>query len=44
MELMGIIVKGDSSNCQNSDIVKKFIVPVSQYRNTIVSRIRNLRP
>ena len=43
MELLGIMVKNDS-NCQNSDIVKRFMVPVSTYRDIIASRIRNLRP
>ena len=43
MELLGIMVKNDV-NSQNSDIIKKFIVPVSTYRNLIASRVRNLRP
>ena len=43
MELLGVLVKNDP-NSQNSDIVKKFIVPLSQYRNIVASRIRNLRP
>ena len=43
MELLGVMVKNDP-NCQNSDIIKKFMVPVSTYRNIIASRIRNIRP
>jgi len=43
MELLGIMVKNDP-NCQNSDMVKRFIVPVSTHRDVIARRIRNLRP
>jgi protein transport protein SEC23 len=42
MDLLGMLVKNDP-NSQNSDITKRFIVPVSQYRSQIISRIRNLR-
>ena len=42
MELLGIMVKNDP-NSQNSDLIKKFIVPVSTHREVIVRRVKNLR-
>lgn len=43
MDLIGILVKNDPQS-QSSDIVKRFIVPVSEYRAILTKRIRNLRP
>lgn len=43
MELIGIQAKNDPQS-HNSDIIKRFVVPVATYRNTIASRIKNLRP
>ena len=42
MELLGVMVKNDVSS-QNSELVKRFIVPVSTFRATIISRVRNIR-
>jgi len=33
-----------STGAESSDITKRFIVPLSNYRKTIISRIKNLRP
>lgn len=43
MDLIGIIVKNDPQS-QSSDMNKRFIVPLSEYRESILTRIRNLRP
>ena len=43
MELLGIQVKNDPHS-QNSDLVKRFVVPLSVHRQTVASRIANLRP
>jgi hypothetical protein len=43
MDLIGIAVKNDPQS-QSSDINKKFIVPLTEYRDSILARIRNLRP
>lgn len=43
MELIGISVKNDPQS-QSSDINKRFMVPISEYRDAILSRIGNLRP
>jgi protein transport protein SEC23 len=43
MDLIGITVKNDPQS-QSSDINKRFMVPLSEYREAILSRIRNLRP
>lgn len=43
MDLLGIAVKNDP-NSQSSDINKRFLVPLETHRQTILSRIRNLRP
>jgi hypothetical protein len=43
MELIGIQAKNDPQS-HNSDLTKRFVVPVSTYRATIASRIKNLRP
>lgn len=43
MDLLGIQVKQDAQS-QNSDLNKRFVVPLTTYRDTIVARIKNLRP
>lgn len=43
MGLIGITVKNDA-NSQSSDINKKFIVPVSEYREALMNRIKNIKP
>jgi hypothetical protein len=43
MGLIGITVKNDA-NSQSSDINKKFIVPISEYREALINRIRNIKP
>ena len=43
MDLIGIAVKNDPQS-QSSDINKRFIVPLSEYRENIIARVKNLRP
>lgn len=43
MDLIGIQAKNDPQS-HNSDIIKRFLVPVSTHREVIISRVKNLRP
>lgn len=43
MDLIGITVRMDPHS-QSSDINKRFIVPLTEYRQSLIARIKNLRP
>lgn len=43
MDLLGVQAKNDPQS-HNSDITKRFIVPVNTHRQVIISRVKNLRP
>jgi len=43
MDLIGISIKNDPQS-QSSEVSRKFIVPLSEYRKNILSRIRNIKP
>lgn len=43
MDLIGIAVKNDTQS-QSSDINKRFIVPLTEYRQSLIKRVKNLRP
>ena len=42
--MLCVQVNKSETPSQSSDVVKRFIVPLGEYRKTVVSRIRNLRP
>ena len=42
MNLIGITIKNDIIS-QSSDIVKRFIVPLTEYRTSLINRVKNLR-
>lgn len=43
MDLIGVTVRNDPQS-QSSDINKRFIVPLTLYRQSLIARIKNLRP
>lgn len=43
MDIIGISVKNDGQS-QSSDMIKRFLVPITEHRESLVSRIKNLRP
>ena len=43
MDLIGITVRNDPQS-QSSDINKRFVVPLPEYRQALIARIKNLRP
>ena len=43
MDLIGISVKVDVQS-QSSDINKRFIVPLTDQRHSLIKRVKNLRP
>lgn len=43
MNILGVQVKMDSQ-LGNSEIPKRFIVPINQYRDKILRRINDLKP
>jgi hypothetical protein len=42
MELIGVLVKNDPQS-QSSDVVRRFVTPLDEYRQVIVARIKSLR-
>lgn len=42
MELLGVNIKGDAES-HSSEINKRFIVPLNEHKQALLSRIKNLR-
>jgi hypothetical protein len=43
MDLIGIRVKQDNIQSQSQDVIKRFVVPIENYRETIIRRVADFK-